>query len=148
MTTQETSRKIPRLLLEAILALALAGVGVYGLSIVLQQRPYTGQAATTLLQVPLRVLAGPNLPALGLFMLALAGVITGAAGFILRLIHQVFFRPVRSIRVWREAVLVAVYLVCLAWLQLNQAFSLVLAAVIAAALILLEIFLNIRVRDE
>ncbi len=148
MTAQEAPRKIPRWLLQTIMALALLGAGAYGLSVVLQQRPYLGQAATTLLQVPLRVLAEPNLPALALFMLTTASLVTGAAWFILRLIHQIFFKPVRSSRVWREALFMAVYVVSLAWLQLNQAFSLVLAAVIAVALILLEIFLNIRVRDE
>jgi hypothetical protein len=44
--------------------------------------------------------------------------------------------------------LIAVFVLSLAWLQLNQAFSWLLAAVLAVALILLEIFLNIRVRDE
>jgi len=67
---------------------------------------------------------------------------------ILRGIHQLFFKPVRAVRAWREAILIAVFALSLAWLQLNQAFSLLLAAVIAVALILLEIFLNIRVRDE
>ncbi len=73
---------------------------------------------------------------------------TGAAWFILRGLHQLFFRPVRARRVWREAILIAVFVLSLAWLQLNQAFSLLLAAVIAVALILLEVFLNIRERDE
>jgi hypothetical protein len=131
-----------------IVALALLGLGAYGLTVALQQRPYLGQAATTLLQVPLRVLAEPNLPAIALFLLTAASAVAGAAWFILRLLHQIFFRPVRSSRVWREALMTAVYVVSLAWLQLNQAFSLVLAVVIAAALILLEIFPNIRVRDE
>ena len=56
---------------------------------------------------------------------------TGAAWLILRGFHQLFFRPVRARRVWREAIFIAVFVFSLAWLQLNQAFSLLLAVVIA-----------------
>ena len=148
MTAEKASRKFPRWLLEVFFALALVGLGAYGLTVVLRQRPYLGEAATTLLQVPLRVLAQPNLPTLALFLLTTASIVAGVAWFILRLVHQIFFKPVRSGRVWREAILIAVFVESLAWLQLNQSFSLMLAVVVAVALILLEVFLNIRVRDE
>jgi len=150
MPAEKAPRKFPRLLLEVIIALALLGLGLYGLSVAQQQRPYLGDPLPRGSEalVPYRVLAAPNLPALGLFLGSVFLLVTGAAWFILRGIQQLFFKPVYAARVWREAILIAVFVLSLAWLQLNQAFSLVLAAVIAVALILLEIFLNIRVRDE
>ncbi|NTU64449.1 MAG: hypothetical protein HGB05_13885 [Chloroflexi bacterium] len=150
MPAEKASRKFPRLLLEVIIALALLGLGLYGLSVAQQQRPYLGDPLPRGSEalVPYRVLAAPNLPALGLFLGSVFLFVTGAAWLILRGIQQLFFKPVYAARVWREAILIAVFVLSLAWLQLNQAFSLVLAVVIAVALILLEIFLNIRVRDE
>ncbi len=148
MTAEESPRRLPRVLIEIVVALALLGLGWYGFSRALQQRPYLGEPATTLLLVPYRVLAEPNVPAIVLFLGSGAAILTGGTWLILRVIHQLFFRPVRASRVWREAILIAIFVIGLAWLQLNQAFSLVLAAVIAVALILLEIFLNIRERDE
>jgi hypothetical protein len=150
MSTEESPRRMPRVFFEAVIALAVLGLGWYGLSQTLQQRPYLGdplpRGAEAL--VPYRVLAAPNVPAIALFLLSGFALITGAAWLILRSIHQVFFKPVRAVRVWREAVLIALFVTSLAWLQLNQAFSLVVATAIAVALILLEIFLNIRVRES
>ena len=148
MTAEETPRKFPRVLLEVLIALALLGLGLYGLSLVVQQRPYLGAPATTLAQVPLRVLAAPNVPVIALFMASLAAAVTGAAWFVLRVIHQIFFRPVVARRAWREAVFAAAFAISLAWLQLNEAFTLLFAAALLVGLILLEVFLNIRERDE
>jgi hypothetical protein len=150
MTAEEAPRKFPRVLLEVVIAVAVLGAGLYGLSVAQQQRPYLGDPLPRGSEalVPYRVLAAPNIQAIGLFLGSVFMIVTGAAWFILRGLHQLFFKPVRASRVWRQAVLVAVYIISLAWLQLNQAFSLLLAVTIAVALILLEIFLNIRVRDE
>ena len=150
MTAEEAPRKFPRIVLEVLIALALLGLGVYGLSVAQQQHPYLGDPLPrgSEVLVPYRVLAAPNLKAIGLFLGSVFVIVTGAAWFILRGLQQLFFKPVRAGRVWREAILIAVFVLSLAWLQLNQAFSLLLAAAIGVALILLEIFLNIRVRDE
>lgn len=148
MTVDKSPRKLPGILIELLVAFALLGVGSYGLLRAVQQRPYLGEPASSLLQVPQRVLAAPNVVALLLFLLSGFAVITALAWAVLRLIHQAFFRPVSLRRVWREAAFVAVFGVSLAWLQLNQAFSLLLAAAVGVALILLEIFLNIREREE
>lgn len=150
MAVGEAPRKFPRVLLEAFIAVALLGLGWYGLSMAQQQRPYLGDPLPLGSEalVPYRVLVAPNIPAIGLFLGSVCVAVTGAAWLILRGIHQLFFKPVRAGRVWREAVMIAVFVLSLAWLQLNQAFSVLLAAVIAVALILLEVFLNIRVRDE
>jgi len=148
MTAKDVLRKFPRVLLEGLLALALLGLGLYGLSVVVQQRPYLGAPASALAQVPLRVLAEPNVPVIALFMASLAAVVTGVIWFVLRLIHQIFFRPVVARRVWREAIFAAIFVISLAWLQLNEAFSLLFATALLVGLILLEVFLNIRERDE
>jgi hypothetical protein len=148
MTAKDVLRKFPRVLLEGLVALALLGLGLYGLSVVVQQRPYLGNPASALAQVPLRVLAEPNIPIIAMFMASLAAAVTGAVWFVLRLIHQIFFRPVVARRVWREAIFAAVFVISLAWLQLNEAFSLLFAAALLVGLILLEVFLNIRERDE
>jgi hypothetical protein len=147
MTTKDVLRKFLRVLLEGLVALALLGLGLYGLSVVVQQRPYLGAPASTLAQVPLRVLAAPNVPVIALFMASLAAMLIGAVWFVLRLIHQIFFRPVVARRVWREAIFAAIFVISLAWLQLNEAFSLLFAAALLVGLILLEVFLNIRERD-
>jgi hypothetical protein len=150
MTAKEAPRKFSLIWLEVVIALALLGLGLYGLSVAQQQHPYLGEPLPRGSEalVPYRVLAAPNIPAIGLFLGSVFVIVAGGAWLILRGIHQLFFKPVRASRVWREAILIAVFVLSLAWLQLNQAFSLLLAAVIAVALILLEIFLNIRVRDE
>ncbi len=150
MTAEQAPRKFPRIVLEIIIAVTLLGLGGYGLSTAQQQRPYLGDPLPRGSEalVPYRVLAAPNIQAIGLYLGSVFAIVTGGAWLILRGIHRLFFKPVRAARVWREAILIAVYVLSLAWLQLNQAFSLLLAVVIAAALILLEIFLNIRVRDE
>ncbi len=150
MTAKEAPRKFPLIWLEVVIALALLGLGLYGLSVAQQQHPYLGDPLPRGSEalVPYRVLAAPNIPAIGLYLGSVFVIVTSAAWLILRGIQQLFFKPVRASRVWREAILIALFVLSLAWLQLNQAFSLLLAAVIAVALILLEIFLNIRVRDE
>ena len=150
MATEEAPRKIPRLVLEIVIAVALLGLGWYGLSTAQQQRPYLGDPLPRGSEalVPYRVLAAPNIPAIGLLLGSVFMVMTGASWFVLRGIQQLFFKPVRAGRVWREAILIAVFVLSLAWLQLNQAFTVLLAVTVAVALILLEVFLNIRVRDE
>jgi len=47
-------------------------------------------------------------------------------------------------RVWRQALLIGVWVVAVAWLKANQVLTLPLAAVVALALILIEVFLNVR----
>jgi hypothetical protein len=150
MTAEQAPRKFPRIIIEVVVAVALVGAGLYGFSSARQIHPYLGEPLPRGAEAltSFRVLAEPNVRAIALFLGSVALMVTGVAWFILRGVHQLFFKPVRAVRVWREAVLIAVYVLSLAWLQLNQAFSLLLAAVIAVALILLEIFLTIRVRDE
>ena len=130
--------------LEALIALILIALGLGGLLLAMQARPYLGEAATDLTAVPVRVITAPNVAALSLFIAALALVSIGAAWLIVRLVHWRFFAPVIGRRVWRQALLIGVWVVVVAWLKVNQVLTLPLAAVVALALILIEVFLNVR----
>jgi hypothetical protein len=130
--------------LEALIAAGLIGLGVGGALLAMQSRPYLGEAASDLAAVPARVVAAPNMPALTGFVAALGLGLTGAAWFIARLIHGRFFTPVAARRVWRQAIFVGVLGLVLAWLKINQALTLPLAAAIVIAFILAEVYLNLR----
>ena len=82
MSAEEAPRKFPRLVLEMVVVMALLGLGGYGLSTAQQQRPYLGdplpRGAEAL--VPYRVLATPNLPALGLFLGSVFMIVTALPG--------------------------------------------------------------------
>jgi hypothetical protein len=130
--------------LEALIAACLIVLGVGGALLAMQSRPYLGDAASDLAAVPVRVIAAPNMPALTGFVAALGLGLTGAAWFIVRLIHWRFFAPVAARRVWRQAIFVGVLGVVLAWLKINQALTLPLAAVIVIGFVLAEVYLSLR----
>jgi hypothetical protein len=130
--------------LEALIAVCLIGLGVGGALLAMQSRPYLGDAASDLAAVSARVIAAPNVPALTGFVAALGLSLTGAAWFIVRLIHWRFFAPIAARRVWRQAIFVGVLGVVLAWLKINQALTLPLAAVIVIGFVLAEVYLSLR----
>lgn len=130
--------------LEALIAVCLIVIGVGGALLAMQARPYLGDAASDLAAVPVHVIAAPNVPALTGFVAALGLGLTGAAWFIVRLIHWRFFAPVAARRVWRQAVFVGALGVVLAWLKINQALTLPLAAVIVIVFALAEVYLSLR----
>jgi len=130
--------------LEALIAVCLIGLGAGGVLLAMQSRPYLGEAASDLAAVPARVIAAPNVPALTGFVAALGLGLTGAAWFVVRLIHGRFFAPVAAWRVWRQAIFVGVLGLVLAWLKINQALTLPLAAVIVIGFVLAEVYLSLR----
>ena len=130
--------------LEALIAVCLIAMGAGGALLAMQSHPYLGEAASDLAAVPARVIAAPNVPALTGFVAALGLGLTGAAWFIVRLIHWRFFAPVAVRRVWRQAIFVGVLGLVLAWLKINQALTLPLAAVIVIVFALTEAYLNLR----
>lgn len=129
---------------EALIALMLIALGLGGLLLAMQSRPYLGDAATDLAAVPVRVITSPNVAALSLFIAALGLGTIGAAWLIVRLVHWRFFAPVIGRRVWRQAILIGVLVMVVAWLKVNEVLTLPLAVVVALALILIEVFLNVR----
>jgi hypothetical protein len=130
--------------LDGLIAACLIALGVVGLTLATQYRPYNGEPATDLAQVPFRVATEPNVPVLGLFMLALGLGVIGVAWFIVRLVHWRFFAPVKARRVWRQSIFIGLFVVGCAWLKINQAFSIPLAGALALALVLIEVYLNVR----
>jgi hypothetical protein len=130
--------------LEAFIAICLIVLGVVGVLLAMQSRPYLGEAANDLAQVPVRVITSPNLPALAAFVVALGLGVTGAAWFIVRLIHWRFFAPVAARRVWRQALFLGVLTLVLAWLKINQSLAWPLAVIIIIAFALTEIYLSLR----
>lgn len=130
--------------LEALIALGLMILGAAGGLLAMQSRPYLGDPATTLAQVPVRVITTPNVPALVLFVGALGLGVTGAAWFVVRLVHWRFFAPVAARRVWRQAVFAGVLVIILAWLKINQALAWPLAIIICLAFVFAEIYLGLR----
>jgi hypothetical protein len=129
---------------EALIAGCLIALGVGGALLAMQSRPYLGDAASDLAAVPARVVAAPNVPALTGFVAALGLGFTGAAWFIVRLIHWRFVASVVAWRVWRQAIFVGVLGLVLAWLKINQALTLPLAAVIVIGFVLAEVYLSLR----
>lgn len=130
--------------LEALIALGLIVLGAAGGLLAMQARPYLGDPATELAQVPVRVITSPNVPALALFVGALGLGVTGAAWFVVRLVHWRFFAPVAARRVWRQAVFAGVLIIVLAWLKINQALAWPLAVIICLAFVFAEIYLSLR----
>ncbi len=130
--------------LEALVALVLIGLGVVGASLAMQARPYLGQAATDWAQVPVRVIMAPNIPGLAMFAVAWGIGVTGAAWFLVRLIHWRFFAPVAGRRVWRQALFLGVLTLVLAWLKINQSLAWPLAVIIIIAFVMAEIYLSLR----
>ena len=130
--------------LEAFIALGLIVLGAAGALLAMQSRPYLGEAATDLAQVPVRVITAPNVPALAAFVVALGIGVTGVAWFIVRLIHWRFFAPVAARRVWRQALFLGVLTLVLAWLKVNQSLAWPVAAIIIIAFALAEIYLSLR----
>ena len=130
--------------LEALIALCLIVLGAAGALLAMQSRPYLGEAASNLTQVPVRVIMLPNVPALAAFVVALGIGVTGAAWFIVRLIHWRFSAPVAARRVWRQALFLGVLTLVLAWLKINQSLAWPLAVIIIIAFALAEIYLSLR----
>jgi hypothetical protein len=132
-------------LLDMLIAACLTVLGIGGLIWVVGQfHPYSGAAVVGYDAVPFLAATEPNVPALGLFVAALGVGATGAAWFVVRLIHWRFFAPVRARRVWRQAFFVALFVVGGAWLKINQALTIPLLIALAFALGLIEMFLNTR----
>ena len=133
--------------LDVLIALVLIALGIVGMLLALQSRPYLGTPATDLADVPMRIMAAPNVGTISLLLLAIGLGVTGAVWFIARLIHWRFFAPVHALRVWRQSIFAAAFVVSCAWLEINRALSWPLALAILLALVLVEAFLNIRERE-
>lgn len=150
MTTKSRRAKILSRLplgvwLDGLIAACLAVLGIGGVVLVVRSfHPYSGVPVADANQAPYLVVTEPNVPVLGLFMLALGLGMIGVAWFIVRLVHWRFFAPVKARRVWRQSIFIGLFVVGSAWLKINQAFSIPLAGTLLLALVLIEVYLNVR----
>ena len=90
----------------------------------------------------------PNVGGVALLLLALLVATLGGAWFVIRLLHWRFRPTFEPLKVWRQSLWVALFVMIGAWLQLNRAFTIALAALVAGGLVSLEVFLNVRERQE
>lgn len=144
VTPRSESRPSGNVGFELIVAVALIVLGVIGMLIAIQERPYLGDPAIDQSQVLARIASAPNVGSIAVLLLSLASLILGVAWLLLRLIHRRFFAPVSAVRVWRQSFFIALWVASSAWLQLNRALTLALAVIILIVLVLIEIFLNVR----
>jgi drug/metabolite transporter (DMT)-like permease len=153
MATQSRTRihkRITARRYDWLIALVLGVIGVLGLNdIVHTIFPLAGALVGDPADGPniaRQFLLSPNTNAVALVLLTLCITVLGAAWFVVRLLHW-RFRPVfEPLKVWRQAVWVAVFVTLGAWLQLNRSLTIPLALLMLAMLTALEVFLNVRER--
>lgn len=90
----------------------------------------------------------PNVGVVALLLLALTTATWGSAWFVVRLLHWRFRPEFEPLKVWRQSLWVALFVGIGAWLQLSRALSIAMAALVAGALVLLEVYLNVRERRD
>ena len=88
----------------------------------------------------------PNVGNVALLLFALFVTALGGAWFVVRLLHWRFRPAYEPAKVWRQSLWAALFVVIGAWLQSFRALTLALGIFIAAALVLLEVYLNVRER--
>lgn len=130
----------------ALLLLIAGGAGLY--QIVTATTPIAGPVAGGLsfTAYAQAFFDSPNVGAVALLLLALWAAVWGGAWFVVRLLHWRFRPEFEPIKVWRQALWVAVFVAIGAWLQLSRALTVPLAALVAGALVLVEVYLNVRER--
>ena len=153
MTTRTQPRTISRASpsrrfdwIGALLLLAAGGISLY--QVVTTTTPITGpvQGGLSFTAYARAFLDSPNTGAVIVLLLALGTAVWGGAWFVTRLLHW-RLRPVfEPLKVWRQSLWVAVFVMMGAWLQLNRALNLVLAGMLAGAFALIEVYLNVRER--
>jgi drug/metabolite transporter (DMT)-like permease len=132
-------------------ALILLAAGAYGFyTVVTTIPPISGllEGGLSDAATAQRFYASPNVGGVVLLLLALGVAVLGGAWFVVRLLHWRFRPTFEPLKVWRQSLWAAVFVTIGAWLQLNRSLTLVLGTLLAGALILLEVFLNVRERQE
>ena len=92
--------------------------------------------------------ASPNVSGVALLLLALLVATLGGAWFVVRLLHWRFQLAHAPLKMWRQSLWVALFVTIGAWLQLNRSLTIALAALVIGGLAALEVFLNVRERQE
>jgi hypothetical protein len=83
-----------------------------------------------------------------LLLLALFTLTLGGSWFVIGLLHWRFRPTFEPVKVWRQSAWVALSIAIGAWLQLSRALTVPLGALVAGAFVMIEVFLNVRERQE
>ena len=139
-------RDLPRRF-DWIVALVLLGVGVIGCyQVITTTFPTAGEVAGDL-GGPAYADAffdSPSVSNVALLLFALFVATLGGAWFVVRLLHWRFRPAYEPAKVWRQSLWTALFVVIGAWLQSFRALTFALGIFIAAAFVLLEVYLNVR----
>jgi len=163
MTTRTTTRAAARTTLQtithrlagrrfdwllALLFLAAGAAGSY--AIITTASPIAGRTVGGLPETAYAqaFFNSPNIGAVALLIACLAMGTLGAAWFIVGLLHWRFRPEFEPVKVWRQSLWAALFVAVGTWLQLSRALTVVLAALIAGGFVLIEVFLNVRERQE
>ena len=141
-------RDMPRRF-DGIVALVLLVGGAVGLyQVVTTTSPIAGEVAGDL-GGPAYAKAffdSPNVGNVALLLFALFVTALGGVWFVVRLLHWRFRPAHEPVKVWRQSLWAALFVVVGAWLQSSRALTFALGAIIAAGFVLLEVYLNVRER--
>ena len=154
MTTRSQTRTIrhtPPRRFDWIAALILLAAGAGGFwHVVNTIPPIAGPVAGGLADTAYAkaFFSSPNVGGVALLLLALLIATLGGAWFVARLLHWRFRPAFEPLKVWRQSLWGALGVTIGAWLQLNRSLTIALAALVAGGLVLLEVFLNVRERQE
>ncbi|HKZ86203.1 MAG TPA: hypothetical protein VJ793_21425 [Anaerolineae bacterium] len=141
-------RDIPRRF-DWIVALVLLVGGAVGLyQVVTTTSPIAGEVAGDLSGPAYAesFFDSPNVGNVALLLFALFVTVLGGAWFVVRLLHWRFRPTHEPVKVWRQSLWVALFVVVGAWLQSSRALTFALGVIIAAGFVLLEVYLNVRER--
>ena len=148
MTTRTTRRNTLRRY-DWVLPLILFVTGAF----MLYQVISTVRPVTPILGVPEnaanfleRFFASPNTNGIAMLLFALGLMTLGASWLAARVLRWRFRLDFEPLKTWRQSLWVAIFVTIGAWLQLNRSLTLALAVLIAAALVSLEVYLNVRER--
>jgi len=151
MTIRNLSRAIAARRYDWLVALVLLAAGAAGAyQAVTTISPIEGPVDPRLSDAALAQVffASPNVGGVALLLLALLVATLGGAWFVVRLLHWRFRPAFEPVKVWRQSLWAALFVAVGTWLQLSRALTVVLAALIAGGFVLIEVFLNVRERQE
>ena len=86
--------------------------------------------------------------AVAALLAAWAAALTGTAGPIVLALHRRFLGAPTAWTVWRQSVWVGLFGALMAWLQLNRVLNASVVVILAGVLIVIELFLSWRARQE
>jgi len=90
----------------------------------------------------------PTLPVQAAFLVLWGVALIGMAFPVMLALHRRFLGERSLWTVWRQSAWIGIFGVLAAWLQLNRVLNVATAAILAGVLIVLEVILSLRARQE